>query len=285
MSILERKESIWLELDGESPFFPIKAQQGDKNTLVVEILLLYKKQPYQIPEGVIPRIMYKKPDGHQVLKDCDISAEGKVVVRYTDQMLSTPGTGKANILLISDGEELKTPPFFTKIWPAAYGTEIPKSSDEYITIEQILTQCDDKVKTAQEYAVFSDISANDSRESAKAAADSAEAAKGYYEQLQSEQVTGIKGSSEENFRTGQVTISAEDVGAVAKQGDTAENIVTFESNDSEDVNEWTSVEVLASKEKHNSIIAKLSRMFKNIRYLYPHPLYSLLAYPYRVSFL
>ena len=57
-----------------------------------------------------------------------------------------------------------------------------------------------------------------------------------------------------------------------KKQDTKENIVTFESvdalDDQEELSEWTEVDVLESGETHSSILGKISKMFKNIRYLY-----------------
>lgn len=54
---------------------------------------------------------------------------------------------------------------------------------------------------------------------------------------------------------------------LTKNGDSANNITTFTSDDSTDVSAWTDVDVLASGEKHSSIFNKISTMFKNTRYL------------------
>ena len=55
-----------------------------------------------------------------------------------------------------------------------------------------------------------------------------------------------------------------------KDGDSKDNTVTFESSDSTTADSWTDVAVLATGEKHSSIFAKISTMFKNIRYIYTH---------------
>ena len=83
-------------------------------------------------------------------------------------------------------------------------------------------------------------------------------------------VTGIKGVNEDSFRRGNVELTAENVGAVATGGDTAENTATFTSSDVADgsASAWTSVSKLSSGEKHSSILKKVSQMFKNVRYLY-----------------
>lgn len=83
-------------------------------------------------------------------------------------------------------------------------------------------------------------------------------------------VTGIKGVNEDSFRRGNVVLTAKDVGAVSTGGDTAENTATFTSSDvaNGSASAWTTVSKLSSGEKHSSIFAKVSQMFKNVRYLY-----------------
>lgn len=53
-----------------------------------------------------------------------------------------------------------------------------------------------------------------------------------------------------------------------KTGDTKDNTITFESDDTENVNNWTNVNYLVSGEKQSSIFKKISTMFKNIRWIY-----------------
>lgn len=91
---------------------------------------------------------------------------------------------------------------------------------------------------------------------------------GYWDVLAGSPVTGVKGEKETTFRRGNVNITAEGVGAVAIGGDTTENIASFTSTDATEPTEYTDVELLASGEKHSSLFAKISTMFKNIRYLY-----------------
>lgn len=50
--------------------------------------------------------------------------------------------------------------------------------------------------------------------------------------------------------------------------DTKDNIVTFASGDEANPSVWKDVTTLASKEKHLSLLNKISTMFSNVRYLY-----------------
>ena len=83
-------------------------------------------------------------------------------------------------------------------------------------------------------------------------------------------VSGVKGNKETVYRVGNVNITPADVGALAEDGDSKDNTVTFTSNDTSTADTWTDVDVLATGEKHSSIFAKISTMFKNIRYIYTH---------------
>lgn len=58
--------------------------------------------------------------------------------------------------------------------------------------------------------------------------------------------------------------------AESSEVDTADNTATFNSSDTTDAdaNIWTSVTKLSSGEDHKSIFAKMSQMFKNVRWLY-----------------
>lgn len=53
-----------------------------------------------------------------------------------------------------------------------------------------------------------------------------------------------------------------------EHGDSQNLIVTFDSGDSETVNKWTDTETIHSGEEHKNLMAKVSTMVKNVRYLY-----------------
>ena len=56
----------------------------------------------------------------------------------------------------------------------------------------------------------------------------------------------------------------------APTGDSADSTTTFTTSDTADggASSWTTVPALASGETHKSLFAKMSQMFKNIRFLY-----------------
>lgn len=93
---------------------------------------------------------------------------------------------------------------------------------------------------------------------------------GKWDVLAGTPVTGVKGAKEASYRRGNVNLTAANIGAVATGGDTASNVASFTSSDVADgsASAWTTVSKLSSGEKHSSLFAKVSQMFKNVRYLY-----------------
>lgn len=81
---------------------------------------------------------------------------------------------------------------------------------------------------------------------------------------------GVGAVESVNGKTGAVELTAEDVKAVAVEGDTAENTVAFISNDTidDDAASWTVVPKIETGIKHSTLAQRISQMFKNVRYLY-----------------
>ena len=82
-------------------------------------------------------------------------------------------------------------------------------------------------------------------------------------------ITGVKGNAESSYRTGNVNLTPANLGALATNGDSKSNTVTFTSNDVADgsATSWTSVTKLASGITHDTFFQRVSQMFKNMRYL------------------
>ena len=80
----------------------------------------------------------------------------------------------------------------------------------------------------------------------------------------------VKGNAESSYRTGNVNLTPANLGALATNGDSKSNTVTFTSNDVADgsATSWTSVTKLSSGITHATFFQRVSQMFKNVRYLY-----------------
>lgn len=86
-------------------------------------------------------------------------------------------------------------------------------------------------------------------------------------------LTGIKGDAETDYRTGNVNLTAENIGAVASDGEVTENTVDYDSADVEDGNaslSWLSIPAFtkANVNKVGAMFTNVARLFRNVRYLY-----------------
>lgn len=165
-------QEIYIELDGKSPFEYVEVKEGDKNSRIIAVTLLQNKQVYEIPAGVTARIKYLKPDKSKILNDCEISGN-KILVTYTEQMLTVPGTGKGEIVLFKDGAELKTATYYSKITDQVYKTDGLISDSEFLSLAAAIN----KVEQAAEKALADAEETEAATEAANAAAAAANTAK------------------------------------------------------------------------------------------------------------
>lgn len=144
--------------------------------------------------------------------------------------------------------------------------EVAKAEAAATQAQSSEASSDYNAKLSQSYAIgLSGIREGENTDNAKYYNEQAQEA---LAKMQDAQVTGVKGAKETTYRKGEVNITAENIGAVAVDGDTAENTVTFTSTDAKNPTAYTDVDVLATGETHKSFLEKISTMFKNIRYLY-----------------
>jgi hypothetical protein len=83
-------------------------------------------------------------------------------------------------------------------------------------------------------------------------------------------ITGVKGNSESNYRTGNVNLTPANLGALATNGDSKSNTTTFTTGDTTTANatSWTDVTQITSGLTHANLFQRISQMCKNVRYLY-----------------
>ena len=309
-------KDIYLPLDSEGPFEHIKTQQCSSDSLQVRVTLICNSQPIDLPEGIVPQVLYEKPDGHKVVNDCEMDGQ-YILVNYTKQMLIAAGTAKAQIYYQDESGEKLSSAFYTDIYPTVGGI-LEESTSEFNSLSSFVqsasgyaSDASNSADIAEEYykktknisesisgtlrpkgtVLFSNlpdledaeigdmyniseqfITTDKFREGVGHVIPSGsnvfKTVDGYWDVLSGSPVTGVKGSKEEEYRTGNVDITPENIGAVPDDGDIAENVITFENADSDTVDAWTNVDVITTGEKVGSLLAKISKMIKNVRYLF-----------------
>ena len=90
---------------------------------------------------------------------------------------------------------------------------------------------------------------------------------GMWDILAGTPVTGVKGETEKIYRRGNVDITAENVGAVPREGNVSSNYAEFESKDSETELDVALPTVMENKETLGSLFEKISQTVKNVRWI------------------
>lgn len=100
----------------------INAMQADENSRVLEITLNANGSAWEIPSGVTFSMAYKKPDGTRGMYDTmpdgssASSVDGNVVsIRLAPQMLTTPGTVNASVVISNGDQRISTFPIIVNV--------------------------------------------------------------------------------------------------------------------------------------------------------------------------
>ena len=163
---------------------------------------------------------------------CDINTKGKILVELTEQMLAVAGICYTDLVIVSKGSAvvdentgeivainnsgiLSSMPFYIDVYETAFENAEVESSYEFNafneTLEKYEANYQNVVKTAKSWAV-GDTGVRDDENTHNAK---------YYAELALKNayggdsiVTGIKCTNDADYRNGQVTISAYNVGAI-----------------------------------------------------------------------
>lgn len=146
---MEIKSHISLDFARLTQKTTVYAKQSDGGTRSIEITPLENGQPFIIEEGITARINMKKPDGNNVMNDCEIS-EGKIIVQLTSQMLHAFGIGIADIGLYKGDTLLSSTTFYITIEKAAMQPDDGMSSDEFHSLEDALLYLDTAIENVNE---------------------------------------------------------------------------------------------------------------------------------------
>lgn len=132
-------QKVTLDLSGFFPAEFIKAKQGDEKSRYLECSFTDRKQPFSIPEGVTPRLLMEKRDGHQILVD-GIVEEGRAVFEFSQQMLAVAGIARCEVQLYEKDSLLSSAIFYLSVFPSVFDQDKIESTDEYQSLVKALEQ-------------------------------------------------------------------------------------------------------------------------------------------------
>lgn len=216
----------------DKKYILINAKQLDKKARFLSVTCYNHGEPFALsPAQHSAYIRYKKADEHSVFNVCTID-RNKIVVELTEQMLAVSGVCFADLVIVEGGNAIvdsntgaitdiegssiiSTMTFCIDVNEAAADSSDIESSYEFNLLNQTLDEYEasyqNVVKTAKSWAV-GDTGIRDGEDTNNAK---------YYADLALKNayggdsiVTGIKCTNDSDYRNGQVTISAYNVGAV-----------------------------------------------------------------------
>ena len=156
-------------VDGGAPCEAIRLTQYDKSMPVAAVTLTENGVKYTPPEGSLLKVRMRKPDGHSVYNNAlGLWNNGEVLFLFTQQMTAAFGEAFLNVeITLPDTGAVKcSDPIPVFISENAVQQKDIESSDEFLTLVEILELCKKLAAAAQK-------SADAAAQSAEAAEDSA----------------------------------------------------------------------------------------------------------------
>ena len=144
-----------VSIGGGVPCPPINVIQYDKAIPVAAVTLTENGVKYTPPEGSLLKVRMKKPDGHSVYNNAlGLWNNGEVLFLFTQQMTAAAGQGFLNVeVTLPDTGAIKCsdaiPVFVSE---NAVKQKDIESSDEFLTLVEILDLCKKMAAAAQESA-------------------------------------------------------------------------------------------------------------------------------------
>lgn len=211
----------------------INAKQLDKNSRFLSVTCYNHGEAYSINSGEHSAyIRYKKPDGYSVFNFCEIDAKGKILVELTEQMLISDGISYADLVIVNKGKAkvdqntgeittvedasiLSSMVFCIDVSESPVDNSEIESSYDFDGLNEMIEKAEadysEVILMSKSYAIGgTGVRENENTDNAK-----------YYAELALKNayggdsiVVGIKCTNDTEYRSGNVTISADDVGAV-----------------------------------------------------------------------
>lgn len=165
-------------MDGDAPCAPIKVVQYDNRLPVAAITLIASGTVYKPPDGATVKVRMSKPDGHGVYNDAlGVDDAGVVYITITQQMAASAHTGKMVVEISTEGGIKCSDVIAVQIEENPVQEGEIESSDEWLTLLEIIAQVEQLAEQAAASASAAKTSETNAAASKAAAAGSASASK------------------------------------------------------------------------------------------------------------
>lgn len=141
-------------LTDRSPTAPVHLVQYDQAVPVIAVSLTEKDSQYTVPSGAAVNVRMDKPDGKHVYDPAlGISEDGKTVyIGVTAQMTAAWGRSNPIVEIVIDGGIVGTAAFPVIIDQNPVPDSAYESTDEYLTLYEILQQAQNAAQIVQQNA-------------------------------------------------------------------------------------------------------------------------------------
>lgn len=217
----------------DKKYILINAKQNDKNSRFLSVTCYNHGELFALSSASHSAyIRYKKADEYSVLNKCSITNKGKIIVELTEQMLAASGICYADLIIVEGGYAqfdpntgvmvgvdgssiLSTMTFCIDVSETAVDNSDMESNYDFDALNEALDALNAEyanvIKTARSWAeggtgIRDGEDFNNAQYWAEVAAQNATG--------EISVVTGIKGANDLDYRNGQVTINAYNVGAI-----------------------------------------------------------------------
>lgn len=146
---MELYKKISVDLYNPYPLAILKAKQGD--TARGAMITLTAGGAVLVPTTERVRTYAKKPDGTKLYNDCEIE-NGKVRLKFTNQLLAVPGQLPVEIEMTNGDAILSTPIFMIQVLPTNIDSQAVESSDEFTALQSALQKAENAEGIAKEAA-------------------------------------------------------------------------------------------------------------------------------------
>lgn len=137
-------------LDLHKPnYVRVTAKQYNDKSRIINVQVTDYGNLITLPEDMIARVKWHKPDGKGVFNDCDIR-DNVIRVELTAEMLSSAGTAMAELILYQQDSVVSTMAFSVEIYKSVMQDKDIVSSDEFRALSNALISVDKCIRSCEE---------------------------------------------------------------------------------------------------------------------------------------
>ena len=152
-----RIPQIIIDMSGDNNFQYVRVVQGDSESEIAEILFVSEGEQWSIPNNVRVTLRGTKPDGNPILNDCEVTENGTVIIKSTEQLTAVLGRRKYEICLYNTEENnqgsVTSFPFYIVVVESAMNPKDVVSSYEFTALQNVFASVNSKTEAVDKAVI------------------------------------------------------------------------------------------------------------------------------------